>query len=91
MGGNPMIFHRAKYIEKILKKYKFWHYQLRKILRKYKNINIDTSNWESFLIDPLATNNAMRCDSLTINVACYARERYIDKYLGDFKGGFKII
>ena len=51
-----------------------------------KKINIDSISEKNFLIDTLTTNNAMYCDWLTLKVARCIRERYIGKYLSDFKG-----
>ena len=32
MWGNPTLFHQGKSTEKILRKDKYWHYQLRKAI-----------------------------------------------------------
>ena len=55
MWGNPRLFHRTKSIEKVLRKDKYWHSQLRKAystkknrLKKYwEKINIGTFIWEN--------------------------------------------
>ena len=52
MSGNPTLFRNAKSVEKILRKDKYWHNQFRKF----------------FLIDPLATNNAIYHDSLVLRL-----------------------
>ena len=52
MWGNPMLFDRAKSIEKNIEK--------KEILTR--------SIEKSFVIDPLTTNNAIYRDSLTLKI-----------------------